>query len=107
MHAWAIAGELGVGRVLVPKAAPAFSALGVLVADSLVDLVRSYVTPLAQVDVARLRVLMDEVTGKRTKELEPTGLGARDHGALRADVLPGPELRHERPVGARGQPRPT
>jgi N-methylhydantoinase A len=75
VHAWAIANELGVGRVLVPKAAPAFSALGVLVADSLVDLVRSYVTPLAQVDLERLRTLMAEVTDEARKELEPTGLG--------------------------------
>lgn len=76
VHAWAIANELGVGRILIPKAAPAFSALGVLVADSLVDLVRSYVTPLAQVDLERLRTLMDDVTGEATKELEPTGLAA-------------------------------
>ena len=76
VHAWAIANELGVGRVLIPKAAPAFSALGVLVADSLVDLVRSYVTPLAQVDLPRLRNLMTEVTDEARKELEPTGLGA-------------------------------
>ena len=76
VHAWAIASELGVGRVLIPKAAPAFSALGVLVADSLVDLVHSYVTPLAQVDLDRLRRLMDDVTGEAAKELEPTGLGA-------------------------------
>ena len=46
VHAWAIAPELGIGPVLVPKAAPAFSALGVLVADYVVDLVRSYVIPL-------------------------------------------------------------
>jgi N-methylhydantoinase A len=78
VHAWAIAKELGVGRVLVPKAAPAFSALGVLVADSLVDLVRSYVTPLAQVDLPRLRTLMHEVTDEALKELEPTGLGAAE-----------------------------
>jgi N-methylhydantoinase A len=81
VHAAAIAHELGIGRVLVPKAAPAFSALGVLVADSLVDLVRSYVTPLAQVDLDRLRGLMHDVTGEAEKELEPTGLGtaAVDH----------------------------
>jgi len=76
VHAWAIANELGVGRVLIPKAAPAFSALGVLVADSLVDLVRSYVTPLAQVDLDRLRALMTDVADEARKELEPTGLGA-------------------------------
>ncbi|MGZ6930867.1 MAG: hydantoinase/oxoprolinase family protein [Acidimicrobiia bacterium] len=81
VHAAAIAAELGVRRVLIPKAAPAFSALGVLVADSLVDLVRSYVTPLAQVDLDRLRTLMRDVTEEAAKELEPTGLGtpAMDH----------------------------
>ena len=47
--------ELGIDRILVPKAAPAFSALGVLVADYVVDLVRSYVTPLSQVDLGRVR----------------------------------------------------
>lgn len=75
VHAWAIATELGIARVLVPKAAPAFSALGVLVADSLVDLVRSYVTPLAQVDLGRLRSLMQDLSDEAHKELEPTGLG--------------------------------
>ncbi len=75
VHAWAIATELGIHRVLVPKTAPAFSALGVLVADSLVDLVRSYVTPLAQVELGRLQSLMQDVTDEAHKELEPTGLG--------------------------------
>ncbi len=51
VHAWAIATELGIDRILVPKAAPAFSALGVLVADYVVDLVRAYVVPLSQVDL--------------------------------------------------------
>ncbi|MEO6468722.1 MAG: hydantoinase/oxoprolinase family protein [Acidimicrobiia bacterium] len=76
VHAWAIARELGVGRVLIPKAAPAFSALGVLVADSVVDLVRSYVTPLAQVDLDRLARLMRDIAGEAEKELEPTGFAA-------------------------------
>ncbi len=77
VHAWAIARELGIDRVYVPKAAPAFSALGVLVADYVVDLVRSYVTPLSQVDLARLRALMSELYDEATKELEPAGLDAR------------------------------
>src|SRR6202040_387002 len=55
VHAWAVAAELGIARVLVPKAAPAFSALGVLVADYVVDLMRAYVVPLSQVDIARVR----------------------------------------------------
>jgi N-methylhydantoinase A len=74
VHAWAIATELGVGRVLIPKVAPAFSALGVLVADYVVDLVRAYVVPLSQVDLGRLRALMGELADEARKELEPTGL---------------------------------
>ncbi|HEY7136279.1 MAG TPA: hydantoinase/oxoprolinase family protein [Acidimicrobiia bacterium] len=74
VHAWAIAAELGVDRIYVPKAAPAFSALGVLVADYVVDLVRAYVVPLSQVDLGRLRALMGELADEARKELEPTGL---------------------------------
>lgn len=74
VHAWAIARELGIDRVLVPRAAPGFSALGLLVADHRVDLIKSYVVPLSQVDVDRLRTLLREVDDEVTKELEPTGL---------------------------------
>jgi N-methylhydantoinase A len=76
VHAWPVARELGVERVLVPKPAPAFSALGVLVADYVVDLLRSYVTPLSQVDLGRLRGLMAELAEETGKELEPAGLDA-------------------------------
>jgi N-methylhydantoinase A len=74
VHAWAIAAELGVDRVLVPRAAPAFSALGVLVADYVVDLVRAYVTPLSQVDLGRVHSLMQDLLDDVTKELQPTAL---------------------------------
>jgi N-methylhydantoinase A len=74
VHAVAIARELGVRRILVPKTAPAFSALGVLVADYVVDLVRSYVTPLSQVDLTRVRGLMTDLLQEAGKELEPAGL---------------------------------
>jgi N-methylhydantoinase A len=76
VHAWAIARELGIGRVLIPRTAPGFSALGLLVADYRVDLIKTYVVPLAQVDIERLRHLVADVDDEVTKELEPTGLGA-------------------------------
>src|ERR1700704_981999 len=78
VHACAIAKELGATRIYVPKTAPAFSALGVLVADYVVDLVRSYVTPLSQVDLGRVRALMSELDGEVTKELQPAGLDAAE-----------------------------
>ena len=78
VHAAAIARELGVARIVVPKAAPAFSALGVLVADYVVDLVRSYVTPLSQVDLGRVRDLLTDLLQEVDKELDPTGVAAAD-----------------------------
>jgi N-methylhydantoinase A len=74
VHAWAIGAELGIRRVVVPKVAPAFSALGVLVADYVVDMVRAYVTPLSQLDLGRVHGLMQELLDEVTKELQPTGL---------------------------------
>jgi len=78
VHAWSIAAELGVAKVVIPKTAPAFSALGVLVADYVVDLVRAYVVPISQVDVSRVRVLVDEIDDEIRKELAPTGLSEPD-----------------------------
>src|SRR5947209_9908770 len=75
VHAWAEAPELGISRILLPNAAPAFSALGLLVADYRVDLVRAYVPPLSQVDVKRVTTLMHELLDEATKELEPANLG--------------------------------
>jgi len=76
VHAWAIAEELGVRRVIIPKAAPVFSALGLLVADYRVDVQRSHVQPLSQVDPDQLQKLLDELTAEARAELDPVGLPA-------------------------------
>jgi len=76
VHAWAIAAELGLDRILVPKAAPAFSALGLLVSDYKVDLTRSYVTPLSRLDLDHLHALLADLEAEVTDELDPTGLPA-------------------------------
>jgi N-methylhydantoinase A len=78
LHACALATELGATRILVPKAAPAFSALGLLVADYVVDLLRSYVVPISQVDLDRLRGLMAELVDSAAKELAPAQLPERE-----------------------------
>lgn len=77
VHAWGIAAELGIRRFLVPKTAPAFSALGVLVADYRIDLVKSYVTPVKQADPGRLRRLMRDALDEAQRELvRPANLPA-------------------------------
>lgn len=78
VHAWAQARELGIGRVLVPKASPAFSALGLLVADYVVDQLRAYVAPLSEVDVARMVKLARELDAEATSALAPAKLDAAD-----------------------------
>ena len=79
LHAWAIAEELGMRRVIVPTAAPVFSALGLLVADYRVDVQRSHVQPLSRVDAAALQKLLDETVAEARAELDPVGL---DPGAV-------------------------
>ena len=49
--------DLGIQRVLVPKASPAFSALGTLVANPTIDEEQSYIVPVDKIDVARIREL--------------------------------------------------
>jgi len=84
VHAWAQARELGIDRVLVPKASPAFSALGLLVSDYVVDLMRAYVVKLSDIDLARVRTLAAELRVEAEAELAPARLG---EGTVQADLF--------------------
>jgi N-methylhydantoinase A len=53
--------ELGIGRVLVPKASPTFSALGALSARPIIDEERAYLVPMLQADPDHLRGLWQEL----------------------------------------------
>ncbi len=61
VHATAQAAELGIAAVLVPKVAPAFSALGLQLSDHLVDEMRAYIAPIRQVDRTRVAALFTEM----------------------------------------------
>ncbi len=61
VHATAQAEELGIATVVVPKLAPAFSALGLQLSDHLIDEMRAYIAPIAQVDLARVNTLFAEM----------------------------------------------
>ncbi|MCA1834303.1 MAG: hydantoinase/oxoprolinase family protein, partial [Actinobacteria bacterium] len=61
VHALAQAAELGVRSVLIPKTAPAFSALGLLVADYLVDKVRATLVTAGAVDPANLEKIYTDI----------------------------------------------
>lgn len=64
VHATAQARELGIRRVLIPQASPVFSALGLVLADRVVDDMRAYVVPAARADVHRVQALMDDMTAR-------------------------------------------
>jgi N-methylhydantoinase A len=79
IHAPMQAEELGIGRILVPKAAPAFSALGGLLTDLLIDEHRSYIVPAQRIAIDRLNALLAEMEGKAV------GAVGRD-GAARVEI---------------------
>lgn len=58
--------DLGIDKVLVPKASPTFSALGTLVANPSIDEERSYLVPANEIDIARLKALWAEL-GERAR----------------------------------------
>jgi N-methylhydantoinase A len=59
--------DLGIDRVLVPRASPGFSALGTLVANPSIDEERSFTCPADRPDLAKLKALWKEL-GDRAAE---------------------------------------
>lgn len=74
VHATTQAAALGMRRVLIPRAAPGFSALGLLTADHVVDATRTLLSSWAEVDVARLNALADELESAARAELAAAGV---------------------------------
>jgi N-methylhydantoinase A len=59
--------DLGINRVLVPKASPTFSALGTLVADPMIDEERSYFAKATELDLDRVKALWEELAKRAEK----------------------------------------
>jgi N-methylhydantoinase A len=69
VHATTQAAALGMRRALIPRAAPGFSALGLLTADHVVDATRTLISPWEQVDPARLEALAVDLERAARAEL--------------------------------------
>ncbi len=78
VHAGMQAEELGIRRLIVPKTSPAFSALGLLIADYVVDEQRSYITPADRADADRVNALFAEMEQQALRELGVAGMGRED-----------------------------
>ncbi|MGZ4241907.1 MAG: hydantoinase/oxoprolinase family protein [Actinomycetota bacterium] len=77
VHALAQADDLGITKVLIPKTAPAFSALGLLVADNLVDKVRASLVASSEADPAKLEKLYRQLEKDAEAELRQAGVPAK------------------------------
>ena len=107
VHAVSHARELGMRRVLVPQAAPAMSALGLLVADHLLDESRTLLSDWRSIDVGRLSALAAELETDAAGQLDRAGIKAerRRFEWLLNLVYPGQNFDVAMPVEkAPGQP---
>jgi N-methylhydantoinase A len=68
--------DLGITKVLVPKASPTFSALGTLVANPAIDEQRSYIAPANALDIAKLKALWHELAERARKFFGDAGFSA-------------------------------
>jgi N-methylhydantoinase A len=78
VHAGKQAEDLCIRRFLVPKTSPAFSALGLLIADYVVDTQRSYIAPAGRAEAARINRLLEEMEEQAVRELAAAGLSRSD-----------------------------
>ena len=106
VHATAQAEELGIATVLVPKVAPAFSALGLQLSDHLVDEMRAYIAPVRQVDLARVNALFAEMEAAARAVLgKRRGPPRVEAAPLHEPLLSRADVRHGRAAG--GEQRPS
>ena len=68
--------DLGITKVLVPKASPTFSALGTLVANPTIDEERSYIASARALDLDRIRQLWEELSTRARKYFTDAGFAA-------------------------------
>lgn len=76
VHAGMQAAEIGSPKVIVPKTAPAFSALGLLLTDPVVIEMRSVIAPADRVDLARATALFEEMRRAANEALAKAGFPA-------------------------------
>ena len=74
VHAARQAAILGMRRVLVPRAAPAFSALGLLTADHVIDDTRSLISDWREIDLKRLNELATDLHDAAIDKFSAAGL---------------------------------
>jgi N-methylhydantoinase A len=109
VHAGMQAAELGIRRIFVPKLSPAFSALGLLLTDHVVDEMRSYVTPVARVDLGRVNALFADMEAAAARALQGSTTRKKRrvrHERMAALCYPGQTFDMPVPLAGRGPVTP-
>lgn len=101
VHAGMQARELGVEKVLIPKSAPTFSALGLLMTDPKVIETRSCITPIDQASAPRIQKLFSDMKRAAGKSLAAAGYSARQTSIQRIAYVcyPGQTFDMKVPLG--------
>jgi N-methylhydantoinase A len=87
LHACALAADLGMRRVIVPRYPGLFSALGLLAAGVRATYSRSLVAPLDAATLVNARSAADDLTGEARAALQQQGVAAADvHVVVELDV---------------------
>jgi N-methylhydantoinase A len=76
MHAVALAAELGIRRVVIPRAADVFSAWGMLISDLRRDFFRTHLTTLGADTAGELSDLVEEAETAAEAQFEAEGIDA-------------------------------
>ena len=76
LHACALAREIGIRRVLIPRAPGHFSAIGMLFCDLRYDYVRTRFTKLDDLDFGEFETVFGEMEGKGLNAIEQSGVSA-------------------------------
>jgi N-methylhydantoinase A len=103
VHAGMQAAELDIREVLIPKTAPTFSALGLLLTDPVVVELRSYITPVDRADPERIAELYEEMRTAATASLAVGGFRGRDVHLQRIAYLCYPGQTFDMPVALNGE----
>ncbi len=89
MHAAAVARELGIRRIIIPRHPGLFSAWGIATADFSHDYVQSVVRPMSGIPFEDVLSIVSELGHQATRDLDTEGIASE-----RRDLLPALDLRY-------------
>jgi N-methylhydantoinase A len=92
LHVTALARQLGLGRVVVPRLAAVLSAWGMLTSDLRYEVARSHVGDASRLDAATLRALYDELEAEGRRRLAAASFAGPTRAQRSADMRYGEQI---------------